>query len=436
MSEFFRKSVISTLIMTVAVFSFAVAAAAAEETTAVEGTTTVTEEETTAVSENKGYALGDLNLDGIITSDEARKVLRYSVSLDELSPTEMAYGEMNCDGKINSADARLILRTSVKLDKEVLHDFSDIRAVIPTCENGGNISYKCSICEKEYGFSLNPKGHSYVETGRVNATCVADGKLSEKCAVCGKVNDRVYKATGHNWLAPTATAPKTCSTCKAFVAGFNEVGEKTYYFNVDGTKTPGERIQSLTYNGVTADWYLKDGELQKNVRDAITLNSVKYIVTEGKAQKVVTEADKTYFRAFGEVKKATKPDMTKEQKLKACFDYCKNAYYEYRPRTPHYKGMDWPIVYANDMFIKGGGNCLSYGAAFAYMAKAIGYENVYCCHSGGHGWAEIDGLIYDPEWSLHHKIHSFYALSYDVVYGGQNYKAAIAPGYPWMRIKI
>ena len=42
------------------------------------------------------------------------------------------------------------------------------------------------------------------------------------------------------------------------------------------------------------------------------------------------------------------------------------------------------------MFVDGAGNCFSYGAAFAYMAKAIGYKNVYCCNSGGHGWAEVD----------------------------------------------
>ncbi|MDE6024989.1 MAG: hypothetical protein K2G45_05990 [Lachnospiraceae bacterium] len=139
-------------------------------------------------------------------------------------------------------------------------------------------------------------------------------------------------------------------------------------------------------------------------------------------------------RAQAVVNSITDDSMTKKQKLKVCFDYVK-TYTECRPRTPHYLGMDWPIIYANDMFINGAGNCCSYAAAFAYMAKAIGYEEVYCCNSGGHGWAEIDGLIYDPEWSKHYFVYNYFGLSYDTK-TDQNYKAALSPEKPWMRIKL
>ena len=105
------------------------------------------------------------------------------------------------------------------------------------------------------------------------------------------------------------------------------------------------------------------------------------------------------------------------------------------PRLPDYTGMDWPIIYANDLLIYGEGNCLSYGAEFAFLAKAIGYDDVYACHSGGHGWAEIDGLVYDPEWSNHVFTYSYYALSYDA-HTDQDYRGAISPGYAWMHIKI
>ena len=141
------------------------------------------------------------------------------------------------------------------------------------------------------------------------------------------------------------------------------------------------------------------------------------------------------FRAAKEVAKATNTSMTKKQKLKACFDYAKSAYSERNPRIPHYKGMDWPLIYADDMFIRGYGNCFSYAAAFAFMAKAIGYTDVRCCHSGGHGWAEIDGRIYDPEWSRHHSNYTYFGLDYDEI-SNPNYKRAMAPGYAWMKIKI
>ena len=47
------------------------------------------------------------------------------------------------------------------------------------------------------------------------------------------------------------------------------------------------------------------------------------------------------------------------------------------------------------------GDIAGRAAAFAYMAKFLGYTNVYGCNSGGHGWVEIDGKVYDPEWTQH-----------------------------------
>ena len=95
------------------------------------------------------------------------------------------------------------------------------------------------------------------------------------------------------------------------------------------------------------------------------------------------------------------------------------------------------MIYANDMFAGPGGNCCSYAAAFAFMAKAIGYENVYACNSGGHGWAEVDGRVYDPEWSKRDGLTAvtYYGLSYDQKCDVA-YKKAISSNQPWMHVKI
>ena len=69
------------------------------------------------------------------------------------------------------------------------------------------------------------------------------------------------------------------------------------------------------------------------------------------------------------------------------------------------------------------------------MAKGIGYTNVYGCNSGGHGWAEVNGLVYDPEWSMHNFDYSYYAMSYDEPCD-VHYRSAISAGYAWMHIKI
>lgn len=183
-------------------------------------------------------------------------------------------------------------------------------------------------------------------------------------------------------------------------------------------------------------WYYagKNGKIDTSYRNAVTQHGKDWVVMDGKATKVTSKSDRTLFRAMKIVTKITNKKMSKSQKLKTCYNYVKNAYTELNPRIPHYHGSDWPIIYANDMFVDGAGNCFSYGAAFAYMAKAIGYKNVYCCNSGGHGWAEVDGLIYDPEWSRHHT-KEYYALNYNTT-KDPNYKAAIAPGLSWMHVKI
>ena len=68
--------------------------------------------------------------------------------------------------------------------------------------------------------------------------------------------------------------------------------------------------------------------------------------------------------------------------------------------------------------------------------EAIGYENVYACNSGGHGWAEIEGKVYDPEWGRHHDDFTYFGLSYDNNETDVNYKRGIAPKADWMHIKI
>lgn len=216
-----------------------------------------------------------------------------------------------------------------------------------------------------------------------------------------------------------------------FRSGLQTINGNKYYYNSSGV---------LQKNGIVGSdkdgWYYadKNGKIDFTYSNAVTQNGKDWIVRNGKATKVSTKSDRTLFRAMKIVAKITDNSMSKSQKLKVCYNYVKNSYTELNPRIPHYTGNDWPIIYANDMFVDGAGNCFSYAAAFAYMAKAIGYENVYCCNSGGHGWAEIDGLIYDPEWSRHHS-KEYYALSYNTT-KDPNYKGAIAPGYSWMHVKI
>lgn len=67
--------------------------------------------------------MGDADFNTKITAADARKVLRFSASLESINDSEAKNfyftSDMNYDGKVNSADARMILRTAAGLEKTI-----------------------------------------------------------------------------------------------------------------------------------------------------------------------------------------------------------------------------------------------------------------------------------------------------------------------------
>lgn len=207
-------------------------------------------------------------------------------------------------------------------------------------------------------------------------------------------------------------------------------GTARYYVN-------GELQKDGVYGDETGGYYYADAEgvIDMNRCEAVSSGGSEWNVINGKAMKVSTDSDQTLNSALKVAAKCTDSSMTKEQKLRACFDYLKTNFLEGVRHDPPYTEMDWPVVYADDIFVYGKGDCFSYGAAFAYLAKAIGYDDVYACNTGGHGWAEVEGKFYDPEWDMHHNEYNHFGVApgdeCDV-----NYTGGIMDGVDWMRIKI
>ncbi len=59
--------------------------------------------------------MGDLTGDGRLSSEDALKVLQYSVGLVTFDANQKSLADMNSDGKINSSDALFILQKAVGL---------------------------------------------------------------------------------------------------------------------------------------------------------------------------------------------------------------------------------------------------------------------------------------------------------------------------------
>ncbi len=226
----------------------------------------------------------------------------------------------------------------------------------------------------------------------------------------------------------------------AMHTGWLEENGKKYFFGIHGVLTTGWlTLDGKTYyfdnTGVMQTGWMKQNGSYYFFKADGTLDPSKTVDNSLYGDSTGTAKQKTERRAEAIVSMITTPNMTKEQKLRTCFDYVMK-YTGRRPRTPHYYGMDWPVIYANDMFLSGSGNCFSYAAAFGFLAKACGYTEIYACNDTGHGWTEINGFIYDPE-EYRNTAHKYYGTSYSNVPGyARGIQSYRYPGYGFMHVKI
>lgn len=172
---------------------------------------------------------------------------------------------------------------------------------------------------------------------------------------------------------------------------WKKIKNNYYFFRISTGTTGAYMLTSTTINGIALDASGRASKSGSNLRKL----------------KLMTEANKI-------VEKISRPGMNKMQRLRASFDYVKKQYTYYCWREFR-NTQDWEKDFAEDMFFRGGrGDCVSYAAAFAYLANAVGMKKVYVICSGGHGWAEIGGKVYDPDWALVSSVDSYFAMSYDL----------------------
>ena len=198
-----------------------------------------------------------------------------------------------------------------------------------------------------------------------------------------------------------------------------ELNGKYYYFDKTG-------VQHTGWQKMRGDYYffrIENGEKGYMVTSK-KVNGVT-LQYNGKAKKTKKNIEKlkTMLKANKFLEKATKPTMKKYDKLKSCFQYSIENF-KYRGSPRFVRSKNWENKYALDMFDKGHGNCYAYGAAFAFLANAAGYTDVYAISSGGHGWAEVKGKVFDPSWEIVDKKHHYFNMSYKLSGkdGRPNYK--------------
>lgn len=205
------------------------------------------------------------------------------------------------------------------------------------------------------------------------------------------------------------------------VTGLVRIQEKYYYFAPNG-------IQKTGWQSLNGDYYFFK-TANGNKGWMVTSKTVNGIPLDENGKAIVTSDNKmkleTLIQANQIVEKAVRPEMEKSEKLQKCFEYLLR-HFQYRGSPEFEYTKEWELDYASGLFEEGHGNCYAFGAAFAFLANAAGYKNCYAVSSGGHGWAEAAGKVYDPTWSLIDKDHNYCGVSMDLSgkEGRPNYKNA------------
>ena len=170
------------------------------------------------------------------------------------------------------------------------------------------------------------------------------------------------------------------------VKGWAKYNKHFYFFG----RSNGKQLKNRTIDGI---------RICKNGRAKITrLN----------AQKI-----KTMIRARKMVDKICKATDSQKVKLRKCFDWIADRPYKrYRFLNKIYKEKGWEYIFANDIFIKGEGCCVSQSSALAFMAHECGYKTVYVVHDTGHAWMEINGKVYDALFAKAKDYEKYYGLLY------------------------
>ena len=253
-------------------------------------------------------------------------------------------------------------------------------------------------------------------------------------AYCKMVDSTMYG--GYNEIGikgkavpnkPTLVSAKSIAENKISLSWKKAAGATNYLIYRKDAKGKWQLLKNVKGAGTTSYTHVSSKKFPivkgKNytytVRSYTTVENTKGLYdSKGLKVKALSSIEITNEEALNNAKKVvakvTNSRMTKAQKLQACYNWVISK--PYVTRRPFTNSPGWPAVFANDHFVLGGGNCHSDAAAFAYLAKALGYKNIYVCTdepgSRGHSWTEINGLVYDPLFSESKNYYKYYGATY------------------------
>ncbi len=264
--------------------------------------------------------LGDADLDGELSSADARLALRASVGLDTLTGEAFDAADADLDDGITSADARLILRASVGL--EVLeephtHSYGEKITTPATCEVKGVKTFTCE-CGDSYTEEIPASGHKTVTDMPVAPTCTLTGKTEgTHCSVCSKVlkAPEAVPATGHKWNSGAVTTQASCKVkgVKTYTCQYDSAHKKTEELGLDAskhvnTRNTAKQDATCSAKGYTAGVYCNDCAKYISGHTEIAINASAHKWNSGAVTTTATckvKGVKTYTCQYNSAHKKT-----------------------------------------------------------------------------------------------------------------------------------
>lgn len=121
---------------------------------------------------------GDVNDDGIYSTDDAILTLRYASNVEIPDAQQFAMADVMHDNAITTDDAIEILRVACGISKAPEHLYTDwVTTEEPTCTKSGIITCTCLLCDKVFYGEIPKTDHNY-----------SDGI----CSLCGHIAENPY----------------------------------------------------------------------------------------------------------------------------------------------------------------------------------------------------------------------------------------------------
>lgn len=198
--------------------------------------------------------------------------------------------------------------------------------------------------------------------------------------------------------------------------GWTKVGGKYLYFQTNGLqrkqrglfkaggsvyclKADFSRATGMYWvNGKRYYFHTKTGKLIKDQKILVVDNKYYSADKDGVITRLNPLEAQAALEAQKIINKCTNSSMSREQKLRACFNYTLwNIKYKTDPfDKAKFEVKDWQyqrvIQACKSGFV---GNCYAFACIFAACAKELGYEPYVIVAAVDHGFVQINGLYYD-----------------------------------------